>query len=92
MSNTFITIRFSDVFLDHNDIYNYAKPYIYSETFQSSVTIYKRIYFSFKMIDYFSDENILLNDYKLNSFVSISDYKEAIDLRPLNTTIIPNTF
>ena len=90
--NTFTIFRIVDVYFDHNDKNQFAKPFIYTDTIQTSISIYKRIFYSFKIVDYYSDENFIFTDNSLNSYVTIADYKEAVDLRPLNSTTIPNSF
>ena len=50
------------------------------------------MFYTFKNIEYYDDQNYLFTDRTMQNYTAFSSVKESVDLRPLSTTTIPNSF
>jgi hypothetical protein len=91
LENIFILVRKKDIYFNHNNNRDeVATPYIYSEAVSTSSTVFKRIFYTIRNIDYESDEGLIITDWNTYKFSAIASSKESVDLR--TTTTIPGSF
>jgi len=88
--NTYISYVFLDYSIDHNDIANPAKILLRSEILPVSSSIYKRIFFYQRIVEYRTDFGFVFQDEGKVKFYQTLDSKENVDLRPEGT--VPGSF
>jgi len=88
--NTYISYLFLDYSIDHNDITNPVKVMLRSEILPVSSSIYKRIFFYQRPVEYTTDYGFIFEDVRMVKFYQTLDSKENVDLRPQGT--VPGSF
>ncbi len=64
LDNVFVYVKILDIYFDHGDLNNNAINYIHSELIQASSSVYKRVWYLFREVEYISDEGILFMEEK----------------------------
>ena len=90
LDNVFIYVKLLDVYFNHNNFKNNAIPYIRSDLFQASSSIYKREWYLFQEVEYMSDEGILFFNHKKKNLTTLSSTYNSIDDR--NNPTVNNSF
>jgi hypothetical protein len=92
LSNVLVYIRFTDYYLDHKKQGEVSVPYVYSDIIQASVTVYKRVFYLFRNVEYYDDINYLYTENSQTNYSTFVTTKESVDIRPLSSTTIPYSF
>ena len=82
-----IQVIMPDAYVDNNDLENPIKSKLYSKFLRVSALNQRQDYFYYKLIDYYSDEGIILEDMQYTSKFMISKF-ETDNLYDLRTTRI----
>ena len=90
LDNVFVYVKILDVYFDHGDLNNNAIDYIHSELIQASSSMYKRVWYLFREVEYISDEGILFMEKKKKNFTTLSSSYSSTDQR--NKPTIENAF
>jgi hypothetical protein len=90
LENVFLQVRFKDYYVDHNDLNEPEKPYIYSDMVQASSTAYKRTWYYFSNVIYESDSALIFSETNTRYLNVFSGTRDGTDLRTSAT--IPGTF
>jgi hypothetical protein len=90
LENINVKIKFLDNQIDHENPYSPNITYLRSDTVTASSSIYKRIFYYIKHVNYHTDMGYVFEDISLSQFFLFPDYKETIDLRTQG--ILPGNF
>jgi hypothetical protein len=90
LNNVFLLTRFTNYYFDHSIKGDTGVPYIHTDGFGVSSTVYKRFSYNMKIVQYDTDAGIFLPDTDSNFYTTMADQKESTDLR--TDTTIPNSF
>ena len=90
LDNVFVYVKILDIYFDHGNLNNNAIEYIHSDLIQASSSIYKRVWYLFREVEYISDEGILFMEKKTKKFTTLSSSYNSVDQREKPT--IENAF
>jgi len=90
LENSFVSFKFLDMVLDHNDPINPGKFNLRSEALPVSSTIFKREWFVYRPVEYITDLGLVFEDYKNQSYFKVNPVRETVDLRTQGS--IPGSF
>jgi hypothetical protein len=91
-SNTYLDVRTVDYDIDSYHHKNCKQPYIKTERFMISMTVYKRIWFYIKAIKYIKDEGFWIEKKQEINFYQYDSLRYDIDHRNIFNGTIPGTF
>jgi hypothetical protein len=89
LNNVFVNLQFQDIYLDHH-LPIPAIPYIFSDNVQASLTVYKRTWYMFRNIEYYSDDSLFIPEDKQLNYFNFASLRDSTDLRTNPT--VPGTF
>ena len=90
LDNVFVYVKILDIYFEHGNLNNNAIEYIHSDLIQASSSIYKRVWYLFREVEYISDEGILFMEKKTKKFTTLSSSYNSVDQREKPT--IENAF
>jgi hypothetical protein len=93
LDNSVIMFKFTDYYVDYNKLGNPLIPFINSQLKIISASVYKRIFFNFRNIEFSDDTSYIYssNPNKYSTY-SLAEVTETTDIRHLSTTTIPWSF
>ena len=90
LENINISIKFLDNQINHDKQNNPKELYLRSDTVTASSSVYKRVFYFMKSVQYFKDIGYVFEDNKSFEFYQFPDSKETVDLR--SQGILPGNF
>ena len=90
MQNSFVSFKFLEYSMDHNNINSPGTLTLRSEAMPVSTTIFKREWFYVRQIFYTTDQGFIFEDNQIQEYYKVSVPKETVDLRAQGT--IPGSF
>ena len=90
LDNVFVYVKILDIYFEHGNLNNNAIEYIHSDLIQASSSMYKRVWYLFREVEYISDEGILFMEKKTKKFTTLSSSYNSVDQREKPT--IENAF
>jgi hypothetical protein len=93
LANCFVAYKYIDHYVDHNLNGNPFVPFVNTILKPASISVYKRTFLSYRNIEFLDDIDYIytMNKDKFESY-NLAETSESIDLRPLNSTTVVNSF
>lgn len=83
LSDAYLDYRTLDILIDNNSI-NVQNEYIYGDRIGLSYTVFRRLFFYYKEIQYYSDFGLIFEEKSTDSFNQFDSYRTETDIRVYN--------
>jgi hypothetical protein len=91
LNQVFLDVRTVDFSVSNFDV-NPAKPFARGDRFTVSQSIFRRIWVSFKTVEYNTDEGLIFSQFRVDRFHHIEQFNSEVDMRDQKTNVTPYTF
>jgi hypothetical protein len=89
LMNTNVAIRFKNFYFDHKRFDNIGIPYVMGDVPVASSTVYKRVRYTIKQVEYEIDDGLFFFTSKIQNYFIFDGLRETVDFR--NDPIIPGS-
>jgi hypothetical protein len=81
LMNANLAIRFKNYYFDHKQQNDIGIPYVMGDVPAASSTIYKRLRYTMKQVEYETDDGVLLPTSNIQNYLIFDGFRETVDFR-----------